>query len=160
VVSSMPRPQFTSGKDPVPILQEVGWVPGQVWTGGKSRSHRDSIPDRPDRSQSLYRLSYPAHISSWLLAALWTLRRVNGGGGGERQENFRCIDVWGLNPECFGRVGWYRLRSRVEVSLWVNASVNGMEGLRFVSRIFNYTVIFALQPRRIMENVSCNGFKC
>ena len=35
--------------------------PGPVWMGGKSRPHRDSIPDRPARSQSLYRLSYPAH---------------------------------------------------------------------------------------------------
>jgi hypothetical protein len=26
-----------------------------------SRSHRDLIPDRPARSQSLYRLSYPTH---------------------------------------------------------------------------------------------------
>jgi len=31
-------------KDPVPIVQEAGWAPGPVWTGGKSR-HRDSIPD-------------------------------------------------------------------------------------------------------------------
>jgi len=61
VVSSTPRPHLTSGKDPVPILQEAGWDPGQVWTGGKSRSHRDSIPNRPARSQSLYRLSYPAY---------------------------------------------------------------------------------------------------
>ena len=38
------------GKDPVPILQEDGWAPGLVWTGGKSRPHRDSIPDRPARS--------------------------------------------------------------------------------------------------------------
>ena len=60
VVSSMPRLYFTPGKDPVPILQEVGWAPGPVWTGGKSRPHRDSIPDRPARSQSLYWLSYPA----------------------------------------------------------------------------------------------------
>jgi len=37
-------------KDPVPILQEAGWAPGPVWTGGKSRPHRDSIPDRPARS--------------------------------------------------------------------------------------------------------------
>ena len=29
--------------------------PGPVWTGGKSRPHRDSIPDRPARGQSLYR---------------------------------------------------------------------------------------------------------
>jgi hypothetical protein len=61
VVSSTPRPHFTPGKDPVPILQEAGWTPGPVWTGGKSRPHRDSIPDRPTRSESLYRLSYPAH---------------------------------------------------------------------------------------------------
>jgi len=50
VVSSKPRPHFTPGKDPVPILQEAGWAPGPVWAGGKSRPHRDSIPDRPARS--------------------------------------------------------------------------------------------------------------
>jgi len=37
VVSSTPRPHFTSGKVPVPIVQEAGWAPGPVWTGGKSR---------------------------------------------------------------------------------------------------------------------------
>jgi len=26
------------GKDPAPIVQEAGWAPGLVWTGGKSRS--------------------------------------------------------------------------------------------------------------------------
>ena len=62
MVSSTPRPHFTPGKDPVPILQEALWAPGPVWTGGKSRPYRDSIPDRPARSQSLYRLSYPADI--------------------------------------------------------------------------------------------------
>ena len=36
----------TPGKNPVPILQEAGWTPEPVWTGGKSRPHRDSIPDR------------------------------------------------------------------------------------------------------------------
>ena len=51
----------TPGKDLVPILQEAGWAPGLVWTGGKSRPHRDSILDRPARSQSLYRLSYLVH---------------------------------------------------------------------------------------------------
>ena len=62
MVSSTPRPHFTPVKDPVPILQEAGWTPGPVWTGGKSRPHRHSIPDCPAHSQSLYRLSYPAHI--------------------------------------------------------------------------------------------------
>ena len=61
MVSSTPRPHFIPGKDMVPILQEAGWVPGRVSTGGKSRPHRNSIPDRPARSHSLYRLSYPAH---------------------------------------------------------------------------------------------------
>ena len=60
MVSSTPRPHFTPGKDPVPILQEAGWAPGPVWTGGKSRPYRDSIPDRPARS-SVAILSYPAH---------------------------------------------------------------------------------------------------
>ena len=60
-VSSTSRPHSTPGKDPVPILQEAGWVPRPVWTDGKSRFHRDSIPDRTVRSQSLYRLSYRAH---------------------------------------------------------------------------------------------------
>jgi len=46
VVSSKPRPHFTPGKDPVPILQLAGWALGPVWTGGKSRPHRDSIPYR------------------------------------------------------------------------------------------------------------------
>ena len=50
MVSSTPRPHFTPGKDPVPILQDGGWAPGPVWTYGKSRPQRDSIPDRPARS--------------------------------------------------------------------------------------------------------------
>ena len=62
VVSSTPRPHFTPGKDPIPILQEAGWAPGPLRMGGKSRPRRDSTPDRPAHSQSLYRLSYPAHI--------------------------------------------------------------------------------------------------
>jgi hypothetical protein len=58
----MPRPLFTPGKDPVPILQEAGWAPGPVWTGAENLAPtRIRSPDRPARSQSLYRLSYPAH---------------------------------------------------------------------------------------------------
>jgi len=53
VVSSTPRPKLTLGKDPVPILQEAKWGPRTVWTGGKFRPHRDSIPNRPARRQSI-----------------------------------------------------------------------------------------------------------
>ena len=59
--AARPGRTLPPGKDPVPILQEAGWDPEPVWTGEKSRPHRDSIPDRPARSQSLYGLSYPAH---------------------------------------------------------------------------------------------------
>ena len=52
--TARPGRTLTPGKDPVPILQEAGWAPGPVWTGGKSRPHWDSISDRPARSQSLY----------------------------------------------------------------------------------------------------------
>ena len=47
---------------PVPILQEAECALRPVWTGGKSHPHQDSITDLPVRSQSLYRLSYPAHL--------------------------------------------------------------------------------------------------
>ena len=50
MVSSTLRPHFTPRKDPVPILQEAGWAPGPVWTGGKSRPNGDSFPDRSARS--------------------------------------------------------------------------------------------------------------
>ena len=41
---SMPSPgRFTPGKDTVPIVQEAGWAPGSVWTGGNSRHDRDLL---------------------------------------------------------------------------------------------------------------------
>jgi hypothetical protein len=61
-VSIAPRPLFTPGKDPVPILQEAVWAPGPVWTGVDNLAPTGiRSPDRPTRSQSLYRLRYPAH---------------------------------------------------------------------------------------------------
>ena len=57
----MPRSLFTHGKDPVPIVQETGWAPGQVWTGAENLAATGiRFPVRPALSQSLYRLSYPA----------------------------------------------------------------------------------------------------
>jgi len=62
----MPRPLFTPGKDPVPIVREAEWAPGPVWTGAENLAVA-GIPslDRPAHSQSVYRLHYPAHILSW-----------------------------------------------------------------------------------------------
>jgi len=59
VVSSTPRPHFTPRKDLVPIIQEAGWAPGPVWTGGKSRPYRDSIPDSPARSSVAIPIELP-----------------------------------------------------------------------------------------------------
>jgi len=50
------------GKDPVSILQEAGWASGPVWTGGKSRPHGDSIPDRPARSSVAIPTELPGPI--------------------------------------------------------------------------------------------------
>jgi len=50
-------------KDPVLVLQGAGLAQGPVWTGRKSRPRRDSIPDHPACSESLYQLRYPAHSS-------------------------------------------------------------------------------------------------
>ena len=64
VVSDTLRPPFTPGKDPVPIVQEAGWAPGPVWRGtGNLFPTGFRSPDHPARSQSLYRLRYPAHVS-------------------------------------------------------------------------------------------------
>jgi hypothetical protein len=56
-----PRPgRFTPRKDPVPIVQEAGWAPGPVWTGAENLAPTGiRSPDRPARSESLYRLRYP-----------------------------------------------------------------------------------------------------
>ena len=49
------------GIDPVPIVQKTGWGPGPVWTGLENLVHtRIRSQDRPLRSVSLYRLSYPS----------------------------------------------------------------------------------------------------
>jgi hypothetical protein len=64
-VSVTTRPLSTPGKDTVPTLKEAGWAPGPVWTGAENLAPTGSrSPGRPARSQSLYRLSYPAHLSN------------------------------------------------------------------------------------------------
>jgi len=53
----------TPGKDPVPIVQEARWAPEPVWTGAENLAPIGIwSPDRPARRQSLYRLSYRAHL--------------------------------------------------------------------------------------------------
>jgi len=63
LASSTPQLYFTRGKDPVPIVQEAGWAPGPVWTGGKSRPHWDSIRDRPSVSRYTDWATRPTHVT-------------------------------------------------------------------------------------------------
>ena len=63
-VSVTPRPLFTQGKDPVPIVEEAGWAPGPVWTNAENFAPTlIRSPDRPVRSQSLYPLRNPAYLN-------------------------------------------------------------------------------------------------
>ena len=51
VASLTPRPFFTPGKNPVPIVQEVGWAQWPVWTGAENLAATGiRPPDRPARS--------------------------------------------------------------------------------------------------------------
>ena len=60
--ASRPGRCLLPGKDPIPIVQEAGWAPGPLWTGAENLAPTGiRYPDRPSRSQSLYRLSYTAH---------------------------------------------------------------------------------------------------
>ena len=49
--SVTPRPLFTPRKEPVPIVQEVGWAPGPVWIGAENLAFTGiRSPDRQARS--------------------------------------------------------------------------------------------------------------
>jgi len=60
--AARPGRTLPPGKIRYQLHRRLGGPQGR--SGGKSRPHRDSILDRPARSQSLYRLSYPAHTST------------------------------------------------------------------------------------------------
>jgi len=88
VVSSTSRPHFTPGKDSIPIVQEAVWAPGPVWTGGKSRPHRNTIPDRPVRSSVTiptelpgphFEISFQKYIENVVgsVVSLFKIRRRN-----------------------------------------------------------------------------------
>jgi hypothetical protein len=62
--ASRPSHPLPPEKDQVPIVQEAGWAPGPVWTAAENLAPTGiGSPDHPARSQSLYRLRHPAHIT-------------------------------------------------------------------------------------------------
>ena len=105
VVSSTSQPHFTPGKDPVSILQEAGWAPGPVCTGGKSRPQRDLIPNGPARGQSLYRLSYRAHrytVYSFSSSSSFKCRSQLPRGLRRRSAAARLLRSWVRTPPGHG----------------------------------------------------------
>jgi hypothetical protein len=68
VVEATPRPLCPQKKVPVPIVQMAGWAPRSVWTGVKNFVPTEvQTTNRPVRSESLYRLSYPSSLL-WILS--------------------------------------------------------------------------------------------
>jgi len=61
-------PLYPRQRDPVPILQEAGWARGPVWTCAENLTTTGiRSQDRPASSQSLYRLSYPGPLVTWVV---------------------------------------------------------------------------------------------
>ena len=101
-VSSTLRPFFTPGKDPVPLVEEAGWAPGSVWTCAENLAPTGiRSPDRPARSQSLYRLSYRAH--------LWTISTQDFSGYWTKRPYYVVITIENCG------INWPRLVYRVDI---------------------------------------------
>jgi len=57
--AARPGRTLPPGKTRYPFYRRLGGPQGRSGLAEKSRPHRDSTPERPARSQSLYLLSYP-----------------------------------------------------------------------------------------------------
>jgi hypothetical protein len=63
VVKAKLRPLYPRKKDQVPIIWEIVWAPGPVWTGAENLAPI-GIPflDCPARSEFVWRLRYPGSL--------------------------------------------------------------------------------------------------
>jgi len=59
--AARPGRTLPPGKTRYRFYRRLGGPPGLVWTGGKSRPHRDSIPDRPARSSVTILTTWPTY---------------------------------------------------------------------------------------------------
>jgi hypothetical protein len=65
VVNATPRPHYSRERDPLPIEQEAVWAQEPVGTREENLAPVGiRSPDRPARSKSPYRLSYPGQLTS------------------------------------------------------------------------------------------------
>jgi len=136
-VNVTPRPLFTPGKDPVPIVQEAGWAPGPVWTGAENLAPTGiRSPDRPARSQSLYRLSYPAH---------WKKKPYMS----TDFKNPNSTKIFGSkNKTCPGKTG-----CRAMVALCYGRSASDEKNTEKNCEFYSFlTAIFAIVWKRLTQN--------
>ena len=83
-VNVTPRPLFGPRKESVLIVQEAGRAPGPVWTGAENLAPtKIRSPDRPARSQSLYRLTgsgsiFTLFVSKWKKGSVISVNSLEG----------------------------------------------------------------------------------
>jgi len=65
--AARPGRTLPPGKTRYPLYRSLGWPPGPVWTGGKSRPNRHSIPERPARSSVAIPTELPGPHQSGVL---------------------------------------------------------------------------------------------
>ena len=79
--NATPRPLYPRERDPLPILQEAGQVPGPVWTGAENLAPTGvRSPDRPARSESQFRRRYPGPFTEYWICCKFSeiaLERVS-----------------------------------------------------------------------------------
>jgi hypothetical protein len=78
--ASRPSRFLPSGKTRYPLYRRLGGTQGRSGQVGIISPHRNSNPDRPAHSQSLYRLRYPAHTpvyTSWKNKGLQQIKKWN-----------------------------------------------------------------------------------
>jgi hypothetical protein len=97
VVNATPRPLYPWERDPIPIVQEARLDPGPVWTDAENLAPTGiRCPDRPSRSESLYRLRHPGPpgFNWYQLYRLWL---SHAGCHGNDKE----LGLWVTSHPCF-----------------------------------------------------------
>jgi len=90
VVSSTPRRTLSPGKTRYPFYRRLDGPQGRSGRAENLVSTGDSIPDRPARSQSLYRLSYRAHA----VKESYSKKRQWGKLWNRGESDWRQFEIW------------------------------------------------------------------
>jgi hypothetical protein len=85
-----PSGRFTPWKDPVPIVEQVGWASGLVWPVRKLSLHRDSMPGPQAHSESLYQQLFRPPVMCEVLTVICV---GDDGGRNEPQSGIRFLSL-------------------------------------------------------------------